>query len=253
MIELTNRFQALQEEKDTDLDTWNEQIVDIIQESALKTAGRQRQTKDSKISDSTKRLMEKRRKMKRDGIGIQNVEYTETCKTIRKKMREDIRKYNTLKIHETIESNSSLKKTKQKLSPGKQKIITLLDKDGNEIKDQDMILKRIEEFYEELYDSSMEAEVLEHENEEEIPIVTSWEVLHALRAMKRGKAPGPDGILIDTIKEGGDVITKELAKLYTACINQGKVPEKWKEANMIILFKKGDKRDLKNYRPISLL
>jgi len=71
--------------------------------------------------------------------------------------------------------------------------------------------------------------------------------------MKRGKAPGPDNIIIDTIVEGGDIIMRELAKLFTTCIKQGKVPQQWKEANMIILFKKGDKRDLKNYRPISLL
>ena len=88
---------------------------------------------------------------------------------------------------------------------------------------------------------------------EDVPTVTSWEVNHAVNSMKRGKAPGPDNIIIDTIMEGGDIIMRELAKLFTTCMKQGKVPQQWKEANMIILFKKGDKRDLKNYRPISLL
>ena len=36
--------------------------------------------------------------------------------------------------------------------------------------------------------------------------------------MKRGKAPGPDGVLVDSLKEGGDIATKELAKLFTKCI-----------------------------------
>ena len=59
--------------------------------------------------------MDKRRNLKKDGIGIQNVEYIETRKTVRKKMREDIRKFNTQKIQETIENNGSLKKTNKKL------------------------------------------------------------------------------------------------------------------------------------------
>ncbi len=200
--------------------------------------------------------MEKRRNMKKDGIGIQNVEYIETCKTVRKKLREYIRKYNTAKIQETIENNRSLKKTKQKLTCGKQKIKSLFDetREDQELTDQDMILKRIEEFYE-LYNSSVSGNLnLERESDEiplrskvwrvskdtiEIAEFTYWEVQHALRSMKRGKAPGPDNILTDTIKEGEDFIAKVLAKLSTACITQGIVPEKWKEVNMIIFFKKG--------------
>ena len=191
--------------------------------------------------------------MKRYGIGIQNMEYTKTCKTIKKKLGEDIRNHNTQKIKETIENNKSLKKTKKKLSNGKQRIITLLDKNGQEIRDQDMMLKRIEEFYGDLYHSDRGVEDLQQESTEELPDITTWEVKYALQNMKRGKAPGPDNILMDTLIEGEDIITAELAKLFTTCITQGKVPKKWKEANMIILFKKGNKRDLKNYRPISLL
>ncbi|XP_072051478.1 uncharacterized protein [Amphiura filiformis] len=147
--------------------------------------------------------------MKRDGIGIQNIEYTETCKTIRKKMRDDIRKFNTQKIMETIENNRSLKKTNKKLSDGKQKIITLLDKNGQEIRDQDLIPQRIGEFYEQLYQSDKKVEELQQETNEEMPEVTSWEVTHALNSMKRGKAPGTDNVIIDTIMEGGYSITGE--------------------------------------------
>ena len=49
--------------------------------------------------------------------------------------------------------------------------------------------------------------------------------------MKKGKAPGPDNITIDTIKEVGDIIARELAKLFTSCLKQRKVPQQWKEAN----------------------
>jgi hypothetical protein len=254
-LELHNRFKLLHDEhsdEDRTLETWNEQIVDAIQESAMKVAGKNTKSRHNKISDSTRKLMDKRRLMKMDSTGIEGVEYTETCKTIRKKLREDIRNHNSKMIEATIEGNKSLKKTQKKLAHGKQKITSLLDKNGQEITEQDQILKRIEEFYEQLYASDKETE--EPGNSfEPIPDVTDWEVKHAINHMSRGKAAGPDAVLIDTIKDGEEVVTKELAKLFTECLHQGKVPQQWKEANMILIYKKGNKKDLKNYRPISLL
>lgn len=63
----------------------------------------------------------------------------------------------------------------------------------------------------------------------------------ALKQMTRGKAPGPDDVMTDTIIEGGAILTKKLPKLYTACVNKGKIPEQWKKANTII-YKKGNMR-----------
>jgi len=60
--------------------------------------------------------MEKRRQMKIDSTGSQNVEYTETCKTIRKKVKEDIRNFNSNMIKTTIEQNGSLKNVKKNLA-----------------------------------------------------------------------------------------------------------------------------------------
>ena len=52
--------------------------------------------------------------------------------------------------------------------------------------------------------------------------------------MKRGKAPGQDGVLVDSLKEGVDIATKELTKPFTKCIKVKKVPSAWKKANMTI-------------------
>ena len=40
--------------------------------------------------------------------------------------------------------------------------------------------------------------------------------------------------------------------LFQASLNQGKVPEDWKRATIVPLFKKGDKARAVNYRPVSL-
>ena len=52
---------------------------------------------------------------------------------------------------------------------------------------------------------------------------------------------------------GGEESVKQLTNIFNHILERNKIPAEWKEARMIILHKKGDMRDIKNYRPISLL
>ena len=70
--------------------------------------------------------------------------------------------------------------------------------------------------------------------------------------MKNGKEAGKDQVNIETLKAGDETIAKQLAKLYTKCITERRNPKTWKEANMVI-FKKGNRKDTNNYKPICLL
>ena len=42
-------------------------------------------------------------------------------------------------------------------------------------------------------------------------------------------------------------------ELYTKCFAERRIPTAWKNAKMVIIFMKGNKKDLKNYRTICLL
>ena len=68
---------------------------------------------------------------------------------------------------------------------------------------------------------------------------------------ENGKEAGKYQVNIETLKAGDETIAKQLAKLYTKCITERRIPKK--EANMVIFFKKGNRKDIKNYRPICLL
>ena len=71
--------------------------------------------------------------------------------------------------------------------------------------------------------------------------------------MKNGRATGNDHVNIETLKAGEDTISKTLAKLYTKCFSDRRIPTAWKNPKMMLRFKKGNKKDLKNYSPICLL
>ena len=64
-------------------------------------------------------------------------------------------------------------------------MITLLDKQGKEIQEQDKIMERIQEFYSELYDSDQAVTI--QTDPKEVRPITAWEVEAALRKMKMGK------------------------------------------------------------------
>ena len=70
---------------------------------------------------------------------------------------------------------------------------------------------------------------------------------------ENGKEARKDQVNIETLKAGDETIAKQLAKLYTKCITERRIPKTWKEENMVIFFKKGNRKDSNNYRPICLL
>ena len=118
----------------------------MIQQSALSIAKQTKKQKNPKIASPKRALMKKRREMIENKTPRDHIEYVEICKIIKKKAKEDIRKHNLDEIRETIEASKSLKKVRTH-SLGKNRMITLLDKQGREMQEQDKIMERIEEFY----------------------------------------------------------------------------------------------------------
>ena len=60
-------------------------------------------------------------------------------------------------------------------------------------------------------------------------------------------------ISIRMIKLCGISICKLLEIIFQNCLPSGKFPSKWKKANFVPTFKKGDKQCTKKYRPVSIL
>ncbi|PKU48584.1 rna-directed dna polymerase from mobile element jockey- hypothetical protein [Limosa lapponica baueri] len=63
---------------------------------------------------------------------------------------------------------------------------------------------------------------------------------------------GPDGIHPRVLRELAEVIAGPLSIIFERSWRTGEVPEDWRKANVIPVFKKGKKEDPGNYRPVSL-
>ena len=70
---------------------------------------------------------------------------------------------------------------------------------------------------------------------------------------KKGKAPGPDGVVMEFLKWLDSDNREELLNLFNHWWQTKSVPEELYFARVVSRFKKGETDIAANYRPISLL
>jgi len=83
--------------------------------------------------------------------------------------------------------------------------------------------------------------------------VNEQEVLSALKKLKPKRSVGPDGIPPFVFKACADIFVVPLLHIFNISIKNQYFPQVWKLAKVVPIFKKGDKTDIKNYRPVAIL
>ncbi|KAG8337802.1 hypothetical protein J6590_108775 [Homalodisca vitripennis] len=83
--------------------------------------------------------------------------------------------------------------------------------------------------------------------------ITPAHVCNIIRSMKNKKSSGIDSINIITIKKNIDIFVPLLCHIFNLSLQTGAFPAKLKTAVVIPVHKAGDKQEILNYRPISLL
>ena len=94
----------------------------------------------------------------------------------------------------------------------------------------------------------------DHDTQAEGVVISENEVESAIKALRNRKAEGVCGIPPELLKYGGADMKREMCRLFNAVLDQERVPEDWKKAIIVPIFKnKGSKLDCENHRGISLL
>ena len=83
--------------------------------------------------------------------------------------------------------------------------------------------------------------------------LTTDEITKAVKKMQNNKTPGPDGIPKEFYKHFWDLLKEHMTDVYNENFDIGNMTESQQEAILRLLYKKDQKKFLKNWRPISLL
>ncbi len=143
---------------------------------------------------------------------------------------------------------------------------SILDKDGELISGTKNVQKVQVDFYKTLYKSEgictekcdpflssidrVLSDEIKCELDQEICL---HELTVALKQMAMNKSPGPDGIVVEFYKMYWNILGTELLEVFHESVRSETLPYSQYLAVIILLYKKGQRENIKNWRPISLL
>jgi hypothetical protein len=157
----------------------------------------------------------------------------------------------------------NLEKYKQESNAVKE----LINEQNDVISDTDSILEMEYTFYKKLYscvdvnvdkmEDFLQSVNNEIDDDDKIMCDTEIsydEIIEALVNMSKNKSPGSDGLTTEFYCKFYDCLNHILFKIFNTVYVEGKLSRSMRAGILSLIYKKkGDKRVLKNYRPISLL
>lgn len=139
-------------------------------------------------------------------------------------------------------------------------IDTIMDEQGAATNDSEAISEEFNKFFANV-GNKMAAKIKKPKSKFNVPInnnqfnltpTTDEEVMKYINELKNDTSPGCDGIKSNVFKVNKEYICKPVKVIINKCFSEGVFPQVCKKAVVIPIHKKGDKKDVNNYRPISL-
>ena len=151
-----------------------------------------------------------------------------------------------------------IKEIKKKYEP---RMNNIKDKTGKLLTEKQEVTHRWVEYCKELYSDSgvqdlsvlTELESIAPPTNKENNDIMKEEVEKAIRKLKDNKATGTDGIPAELIKAGGEKLVELFHQLCQKIWREENIPTDWVKSLLILIPKKGDRKECGNYRTISLI
>lgn len=227
------------------------------------------------ISDSTWSLINQRRELlnnlnaaERGPQYLERLrEYSLCDKRIKVSAREDHRKWMSALADEAQtaadrhQTRQLYRLTKQLCDQGSRTEVPVKDKDGRQITNIDSQISRWTEHFQEVLNAHSQPNAQRLHSTAVIPPPamririnppSMTEIKGAIKQLKTGKAPGPDGLPPELFKADADLIARELQPIIAGAWEEGEFPSDWKEALLIKIQKKGDPGICGNWRGVVL-
>lgn len=207
------------------------------------------------ISETSSELLEKRSKL----INIRNKtklirdEIGKLSKQIKLQIRKDREQFRFKTFEKFINKTGGIKKALKVLSDKTNWITNMKDQQCKTTTNRLDILSIATNFYKNLYSSKRQIEVTELSNNDNVPPIIEDEIHKAIKTQKNDKAPGPDQINNESLLSCNNYIAPLLTCIFNDIVNTEIIPTQWTTSTIILLHKKGDKTNINNYRPISLM
>ena len=83
--------------------------------------------------------------------------------------------------------------------------------------------------------------------------LSEFEIETAISQMAKGKAPGPDGLSVEFYTQCWPIVKHNFVNLLNQMYSTQSIDNRTKSGFVTLIYKKGPKTKISNYRPISLL
>ena len=169
-------------------------------------------------------------------------------------------KSNTRKLWKTVNEIVNLKKSKSKNN------INIMDSCGKIIKDPKLVSEMVNQYFVSVGENLSQkitqptnsqithlSGIKTNNNSMFIKLITEYDMTNYIKNLDSAKSTKSTSVPIKFIKLSSPIITPIITKIFNHCIEEGVFPDNLKTAEIIPVYKKGDKNQACNHRPISLL